>query len=191
MSIGCSPVILVLRRQAFWALANGRDHSMRGRRADAWLQDDRSDAAGQPDAGSPDRHHQVVGHELGRHFRLHRPTHYRREKAGEEVDVRCQIEPAFRRPDVGLADVRPAGLPGEVTGRPLPSTNRQSSCCRPIGSWTHRCPWMVSHISRAAWLPRWREQYYQAAPLVALARSNGRFSGRIWPPSMMIDWPVM
>jgi hypothetical protein len=48
-------------------------------------------------APSPDRHHQRVGDELGRHRCAHRPA---RHAPGEEIDDGRHIEPAFRRPDV-------------------------------------------------------------------------------------------
>ena len=49
-------------------------------------------------AAAPDRHHQRVGDELGRHGRAHRPTHH---PAREQVEHGRHIEPALARPDVG------------------------------------------------------------------------------------------
>ena len=42
-------------------------------------------------APSPDRHHQGVSDELGRHRRVHRPANH---TAGEEIDDGGHIEPA-------------------------------------------------------------------------------------------------
>jgi len=49
-------------------------------------------------APSPDRHHQGVGDELGRHRCVHRPANH---TAGEEIDDGGHIEPALRRPHIG------------------------------------------------------------------------------------------
>jgi hypothetical protein len=48
-------------------------------------------------APPPDRHHQRVSNEPGRHGRAHRPANH---PAREQVEHRCHIQPAFRRPDV-------------------------------------------------------------------------------------------
>jgi hypothetical protein len=49
-------------------------------------------------AASPDRHHQGIGDELGRHRCVHRPANH---PAGEEIDHGGHIEPALRGPDIG------------------------------------------------------------------------------------------
>ena len=49
-------------------------------------------------AASPDRHHQRIGHELRGHLGLHRPAHH---TPREQIDDGRDIEPAFRRPDIG------------------------------------------------------------------------------------------
>jgi predicted transglutaminase-like cysteine proteinase len=49
-------------------------------------------------APSPDRRHQDVSDELGRHRCVHRPANH---TAGEEIDDGGQIEPALRCPHIG------------------------------------------------------------------------------------------
>jgi hypothetical protein len=49
-------------------------------------------------APAPDRHHQSIGDELGRHGCAHRPADH---TAGEQIDHGSHKEPAFRRPDIG------------------------------------------------------------------------------------------
>src|SRR5450830_1785288 len=49
-------------------------------------------------APAPDRHHQRVSDELGRHCSTHRPANH---PPREQIDDGRHIEPAFRRPDIG------------------------------------------------------------------------------------------
>jgi hypothetical protein len=49
-------------------------------------------------ASAPDRHHQSVGDELGRHRGAHRPANH---PPREQIDHRRHIEPALRGPDIG------------------------------------------------------------------------------------------
>jgi hypothetical protein len=49
-------------------------------------------------ASTPDRHHQGIGDELGRHLCAHRPAN---DASGEQIDHRSDVKPAFRRPQVG------------------------------------------------------------------------------------------
>jgi hypothetical protein len=49
-------------------------------------------------AAPPDRHHQCVGDEFGRHRRAHRPANH---TPREQVDDGRYIEPTLARPDVG------------------------------------------------------------------------------------------
>jgi len=49
-------------------------------------------------APSPDRHHQGISDELGRHRCVHRPADH---TAGEQIDDGGHIEPALRCPHIG------------------------------------------------------------------------------------------
>ena len=49
-------------------------------------------------AAPPDRHHQSVGDELGRHAGAHRPADH---APREQIDDGGHVEPAFRGPDIG------------------------------------------------------------------------------------------
>jgi hypothetical protein len=48
-------------------------------------------------APPPDRHHQRVGDELGRHCSAHRPANH---PPREQIDHGRHIKPAFRHPDI-------------------------------------------------------------------------------------------
>ena len=48
-------------------------------------------------ASSPDRHHQGIGDELGRHLSTHRPAD---RASGEQIDDSRHIEPTFRCPHI-------------------------------------------------------------------------------------------
>src|SRR5258708_21732689 len=52
---------------------------------------------------SPDRHHQRVGDDLGRHRSAHRPAYH---APGEEIDDGSHIEPTFRCPDIDRKSTR-------------------------------------------------------------------------------------
>ncbi len=49
-------------------------------------------------APPPDRHHERIGDELGRHRRTHGPAH---DPPREEIENRRDIEPAFSGPEIG------------------------------------------------------------------------------------------
>jgi hypothetical protein len=75
---------------------------------------------------APDRHHQGVGDELSCHGRAHRPADH---APGEQIDDRCHIKPALRRPDVGEV-----GDPFAVRSRGL------EAAIQHVGSYGARLP---------------------------------------------------